>query len=432
MLNKNVFCVGLGKLGLIFSFILADNGFKVFGTDIDKKIEFNIKDNVLDKEPKLNYLINKNIKNFTFTQDYSKAIDRTNSCFIILPTPSQKNNEFDNSYIFNCLKKIGNRIKNKKKYLINITSTVNPGSCNKFINFLEKNFKLTHGKEFILTYNPHLIALGSIYNDVLNSDLVILGSDLSQGHDFLTKLYKKIYKKNTNKLKILNLKEAEISKISINSYITMKISFSNLISSISDKENNVDSSVILNTIGFDKRIGHKYLSLGAMFSGPCFPRDNLNFAKYLKKNKLNYSLPNVIDEINDLQFSRYKKIFNKNKIFIKKKPTIGICGLTYKDNTPLTTKSPGMRLLNFFKNTNRVYIYDDYIENNNLNKSKHLTNIKEFFYKSDIIFICYRDNKFKKLEKFNSTKNKIIIDLWNFLKSNKRNTKLKIVKLGIS
>jgi UDPglucose 6-dehydrogenase len=197
---------------------------------------------------------------------------------------------------------MGKFLKSKKKYLINITSTVNPGSCKSFIKFLEKKFQLKHGKEFILTYNPHLIALGSIYNDVLNSDLVILGSDLKEGHKYFINFYKKIYSKNLYKLRKLKLTEAEVAKIAINSYITMKISFSNLISSISDKEDNLDSSVILNTIGFDKRIGHKYLSLGAMFAGPCFPRDNLNFAKFLQKKDLNNSLPKVIDKINDLQF----------------------------------------------------------------------------------------------------------------------------------
>ena len=61
----------------------------------------------------------------------------------------------------------------------------------------------------------------------------------------------------------------------------MKISFTNTISQISDKETNIDTSKILYAIGQDSRIGNKYLSLGALYSGPCFPRDNLNFSKYL-------------------------------------------------------------------------------------------------------------------------------------------------------
>ena len=182
MINKNVFCVGLGKLGLIFSFILAEKGFKIYGYDIDKDIEKKINKNTKDDEPKLNNLIRKNKKKFSFIKDYKYAVNKTQSCFIILPTPSKENSEFDNSYIFDCLNKMGKFLKSKKKYLINITSTVNPGSCKSFIKFLEKKFQLKHGKEFILTYNPHLIALGSIYNDVLNSDLVILGSDIDEGH----------------------------------------------------------------------------------------------------------------------------------------------------------------------------------------------------------------------------------------------------------
>ena len=195
---------------------------------------------------------------------------------------------------------------------------------------------------------------------------------------------------------MLKLKEAEVSKIAINSYITMKISFSNLISSISDKENNLDSSVILNTIGFDKRIGHKYLSLGAMFAGPCFPRDNLNFAKFLKKQNINNELPKVIDKINDLQFDRYIDVYKKNKNFIKNKPKIGICGLSYKDNTPLTTKSPGEHLIKFFKNKNKIFVYDEFIEKISIKNVEQTKTVEDLFIKSDIIFICYRHKKISK------------------------------------
>ena len=144
----------------------------------------------------------------------------------------------------------------------------------------------------------------------------------------------------------MKLDEAEIAKIAINTYVTMKISFTNTISQISDKESSIDTSKILNAIGQDTRIGKKYLSLGALYSGPCFPRDNLNFSKYLIKKKLNYSLPKAIDTTNNYQLSRYIKTFNK--INIAQNPKIGICGLSYKKNTNLSTKSPGLLLYKFF------------------------------------------------------------------------------------
>ena len=424
-MNK-IFCIGLGKLGLIFSHILAEHDYIVYGYDNNPRSHDDIKRNIKSSEPFLNKLINKNRKKFFFQKNFKEAINETEATFIILPTPSKRNHEFDNSYIYSTLNKLGTFLKKKKKYIINITSTVNPGSCNKFIIYLEKNFKLTHGNQFILTYNPHLIALGSIYNDVINSELVIVGSDIKYGELYLKKFYKKIYRNKIDKLKFSNLKEAEISKIAINSFVTMKISFSNTLSQISDYEKNVDVSKILNTIGFDKRIGHKYLSLGGLFAGPCFPRDNLNFSKYLSKAKVNNVIPNSIDKINNIQLFRYIKIYNDLKKIINHKPQIGICGISYKENTPLTTKSPGEQLYNYFKNKNKVIVYDTIINK----KYKTEKNINSFFKKSDVIFVCYKNEKFSQLGKIKSNKKKIIIDLWNSINTNNKNILIK--KVGIS
>ncbi len=427
-MNK-IFCLGLGKLGLIFSYILAEHGYKIYGFDNNLKIEEEIKNNKKNPEPKLNYLIRKYKKRFLFCKDIKKSVIETSLAFIIVPTPSKKNHEFDNSYIINTLEKIGPHLKNKKKYLINITSTVNPGSCDFFIKYLETNYNLTHGKEFIITYNPHLIALGSIYKNVIGSDLVITGSNLDEGHKVLKRIYKKIYKNNINKLKFLSLKEAEISKIALNSYITMKISFSNTISQIADNENNINVSKILDTIGSDKRVGNKYLSLGALYSGPCFPRDNLNFTQYLKKAKVKSHIPEAIDKINNIQTKRYIDFFNKYKKFLKNKIKIGICGLTYKENTQLCTKSPGENLFKYFEKKYSITVYDEFKPQTNY-KFNFTNNLNYFFKKSNFIFICYKNKKFKKIENLKTNDKKVVIDLWNYMNFKQKNILLK--KIGIS
>ena len=424
-MNK-ILCIGLGKLGLIFSFILASKNNFVYGYDINQNINKDIITNKKSAEPKLNNLIKKYSKNFKFEENFQLSVSNSSSSFIIVPTPSKKNKEFDNKYIINALNNIGPYLKNKKKYIINITSTVNPSSCRSFINYLERKYKIKHGREFILTYNPHLIALGSIYNDVINSDVVLIGSNEAYGHKYLKKVYSQIYKKKITKLQFLKLDEAEIAKIAINTYITMKISFTNTISQISDKETNIDTSKILYAIGQDSRIGNKYLSLGALYSGPCFPRDNLNFSKYLIKKKLNYSLPEAIDTTNNDQLGRYIKTFQKiNKL---KNPKIGICGLSYKKNTNLSTRSPGLLLYNFFKKRYKTIIHDEYFPDIKTNQfEKDITN---FATNSDVIFVCYPNDKFKKLEKINYKKSIIIVDLWNFIKTTNKKVKLKSV--GIS
>ncbi len=428
-MKTKILCIGLGKLGLVFSQVLAEKVGETFGYDINKKIISSIKKNEKNIEPNLNNLIKKNKKKFSIVKNLSDGIKSTDGTFLILPTPSKKNNEFDNKYIINSLNEIGPYLKNKKNYLINITSTVNPGSCEIFIKILEEKFKLKHGKNFILTYNPHLIALGSIYNDILKSDLVLIGSNLNQGFKLLKNIYKFFYPNNLAKLKMLNLKEAEISKIAINSYITMKISYTNLLSQISDTNKNINTSNILNAIGNDKRIGNKYLSLGAMFSGPCFPRDNLNFIQFLKKNKVNYSLLKSTDEVNNIQIQRYLKIFNKEKDKIKRKPTIGLCGLSYKENTLVQTKSPAIEILNKLKKKYNILFHDTNVPEN-FNNKKFIKSSKLFFNLSDIIFVCYKNNKFQKLGKYKTSKKKIIIDLWNFINTKNKNVIIK--KIGIS
>jgi UDPglucose 6-dehydrogenase len=193
---NSICCIGLGRLGLLFANILAKYSTKVYGFDINNEVQNIIKYNKKSLEPKLNYLIKKNKNKFFFEKNFTKIISETSSAFIIVPTPSMKNHAFDNKYILSSLDKICEQLQHKSKYVINITSTVNPGSCNFFINYIEKKYNLKHGKQFVLTYNPHLIALGSVYENVLNPDLVIIGSDLKYGHRYLNKLYSKIYKKS--------------------------------------------------------------------------------------------------------------------------------------------------------------------------------------------------------------------------------------------
>ena len=423
-----ILCIGLGKLGLTFSQILAKNNI-VFGYDLNKKIYNEVKRNKKQLEPKLNSLIKKNKNNFYLVHELYDAVLKTDCSFIVLPTPSKKNHDFNNDYIMGSLNEIGKGLKNKDKYYIIITSTVNPGSCDMFINYLEKNFSLKHGKEFVLCYNPHLIALGSIYENVINSDVVLVGSDLKSGHNFLKKLYEKIYKKNISKLKFLNLKEAEISKIAINSYITLKISYTNTLSQISDYEKNIDTSKILDAIGTDSRIGKKYLSLGALFSGPCFPRDNLNFVNYLNKKNVKTDIPLATDVVNNYQIKRYIRFFNNSKKFINKKITVGICGISYKSNTNLSTLSPGYLIAKKLRKNYKVIVHDSQYPEIDF-KIDFKKNIKDFFHQSNIIFVCYPDKSFKKIDSFKTKKKKFIIDMWNFLKN--KNNNIVIKKIGIS
>ena len=107
--------IGLGKLGLPFSFFLSSKKYKVLGYDINEKIEDEIKKNKVNIEPKLNEYIKKYSSNFKFEKKIKNIIDQTNITFLVLPTPSLKNGSFSNDYIMSILKKIYPHLRNKKK-----------------------------------------------------------------------------------------------------------------------------------------------------------------------------------------------------------------------------------------------------------------------------------------------------------------------------
>ena len=204
----------------------------------------------------------------------------------------------------------------------------------------------------------------------------------------------------------------------------MKISFSNEISQIADKiKTKINSKKILDAIGTDTRIGKEYLGIGPMFSGPCFPRDNLAMSAFLKKHKLSNNIFDATEKINNLQLKRYFEILSKIKEPSRVK--LGFAGLTYKSGTDLFTDSPAFYIIkkykNYFKHFNG---FDPYFNKNQIKKiSKNFkiqicTNINQLIKKSDIILLSYPDKKFLILKKITG---KIILDPWDYLNAKNKN-----------
>lgn len=425
--------IGLGKLGLPFALFLASKYQRVFCYDLNSQIINKLQNNKSPyMEPKTSEYLKKFKKQLIITKDFSYLIEKSDISHLVLPTPSQKNNSFSNQYLINCLEKISFVLlkKRNKKHIINITSTVMPGSCkNLFCKLLESR-GLKKDKDFIITYNPHFIAQGTTIYNLENPDFILIGADSKNSNKLVT-YYNKIYKKKI-KILLLNTIEAEIAKISINSYITTKITFSNFISEVCENIKDVDASKVLDAIGKDHRIGNSYLGVGTKYSGPCFPRDN-RALNYFIKDKTKHSLPSFIDKINNTQTGRLiriiKKVVRKEKL---KKFNIGIFGLTYKDKTSIIKDSQSDDLIKQIrkKYKKNINVYDnnvipsqEYIENNNLSYFK---NLDDFIKKTKILILMYPNKKF--LSKIEESRNKIIIDCWNM--TDERKTNLKIYKLG--
>lgn len=429
--------VGLGRLGLPFSYFLASKGNKVFAYDKDLSIKKKVhkKNNI---EPRLNTYIRK-YKNKVFIENgINNLINKSDTTFIVLPTPSIKDGSFSNSYILKSLDQIAVALKSKKRknHSIVITSTVSPGSCDKFVKYMN-NKGLINNIDFSFIYNPHFIAQGTTLHNLEKPDLILIGTDNEFTKNKINSFYNKIYKRK-NLLKNTNFKEGEISKIAINCYITTKISFSNYISEISESVKNIDAKKILDVIGQDKRINHSYMKVGTKFSGPCFPRDNFALINYSKKIKVNPFIPIATNIINSRQSIRIikilKKIINKNK----KRLSIGLFGLTYKPDTNLIEGSQGDSLLKEISknklNIKKINIYDNFLKTKDVyfynKKLNFYKNKISFLNKSDIIILMYQTSENKILQKYKSKSDKYILDCWRT--DIKLNKKLKLIQFGKS
>ena len=425
----NISVIGLGKLGLPFAFFIASYNNKVLAFDKNPNISKLItkkKNNIV--EPELKKYIKKFNKRVEFKNSLEETIKNTDITFLVLPTPSLKNGSFSNKYIEKILIKIAKIIKHeKKKHFINITSTVNPNSCKKiFIPLLEKN-GLTNNKDFSIIYNPHFIAQGTTLYNLRKPDVLLIGTDNLESTNKIISLYKKIYKKKKI-YKILNLTEAEITKIAINSYITNKISFANYISEISENLNNVNAVNILDAIGQDTRIGKSYLKLGTKFSGPCFPRDNKALASFSKKIGVKSYLPTSVDKINNLQSNRIIKKIKILKNNFKERINIGILGITYKPDTDIILDSQSYDLIKKIDKkklkVHRINYYDKYVRRKNYkigkNKIYSKKSLKQLVNCSDIILIMYNDKEFYKINRIKLKKTKAIVDCWNTINNLKR------------
>jgi nucleotide sugar dehydrogenase len=290
--NKNITVIGIGKLGLGFALLLERSGYNVLGVDIfqDYVNRINEKTIYFD-EPGYNELLQKseNLKATTSLQD---GLNYSNIIFIIVQTPNGGGSRFyDHTILSNLLERI-NKLKPENKHFI-IGCTVMP----KYIEYIGKQL-INQCSNSTLSYNPEFVAQGDIVKGFENPDIILVGTE----SESLKPVLKEIYDRMTNnepKYCFMKPTEAEIVKISLNGFITTKISFANMISDLCDTLPHVNKSTVLEAIGSDSRIGTKYFRSGTSFGGPCFPRDTRALKQLMDQNGIQSNLLQATTEYNN-------------------------------------------------------------------------------------------------------------------------------------
>jgi len=335
--------VGLGKLGSPLAAVLASKGHNVIGVDLNAYFVDSINAGKAPVvEPQLQELIDASKGRLRATRDYAEAIPHTDISFIIVPTPSDETGVFTNRFVLDAVRQIGAALKTTDRYhVVNITSTVMPGSTGGEIRqALEDSSGRTVGKDVGLTYNPEFIALGSVVRNMLYPDMILLGEFDSRSGDVL----EAVYKQSTNNdppIQRMNLVNAEITKISVNTYVTTKISFANMLAEICEGLPGADVNAVTQALGKDTRIGAKYLQGALGFGGPCFPRDNIAFGKLAEKVGARADIALAVEAINKHQIGRITDLVRKN---LDASREVAVLGMAYKPDTPVVEESQGVMI----------------------------------------------------------------------------------------
>jgi UDPglucose 6-dehydrogenase len=344
--------------------VLAEKGHTVIGVDISPSYV-----NALNQgrapvnEPGLDELIHKNRERLSATSDSAEAVTASDVTFIIVPTPSEADGGFSLRHVLAAGESIGHAIRTKNGYhLVVLSSTVMPGStAGSLLPLLERATGKRCGQDFGLCYNPEFIALGSVIHDMLHPDMVLIGEfDLRSG-DILERLHGGVCESHPT-IARMNFVNAELTKLSVNTFVTTKISYANMLAQVCETLPGADVAVVSSALGADSRIGTKYLKGALGYGGPCFPRDNVAFTALARRHGVSALLAEATDALNRRQVPRLAEMILGR---LPMGGTAGVAGLSYKPDTDVIEESQGLLLAKYLlaREVNGV-VYDPAAMNN--------------------------------------------------------------------
>jgi UDPglucose 6-dehydrogenase len=340
---SSVSVIGLGKLGAPLAACFAARGFQVIAADVEaQKVDAIGRGIPPVHEPGLAELLKEAKGRLQATQDTEAAVRDTDATFIVVGTPSEPSGGFSLRYALPTCEAIGRALRGKHRYhLVVLTSTVMPGSTGGEIkSALERASGKRCGQDFGLCYNPEFIALGTVIRDFYNPDFLLIGESDPRAGDMLSDLYLRTCK-NSPSIARMNFINAEITKLAVNTYITTKISYANMLARLCEKLPEADVSVVTYALGLDSRIGPKYLKGAVSYGGPCFPRDNRAFAALAAQSGAFADLAEATDRFNRSQIKALAEFVKTHR---SGNDPIGILGLTYKPETDVVEESFGLML----------------------------------------------------------------------------------------
>ena len=332
--------IGTGYVGLVAGACLADMGNNIICVDNNaEKIKDLCNGKISIYEPGLEELVKSNMleHRLVFSTDLVSAVRKSKVCFIAVGTPQGKDGAADLSYVFDVAKSIAKSM-NEYKVIVD-KSTVPAGTAEKVTEIIRKITQVP----FDVVSNPEFLKQGNAVDDFLHPDRVIIGSNSEKATKIMQDIYSPFFRTG-NRIIVMDVKSAEITKYAANSFLATKISFMNEIANLCEKVG-ADAEMVRVGMSTDSRIGNKFLFPGIGYGGSCFPKDVKALIKTGSENNCEMSIIFSVDRVNKDQRNIFlEKIFKRFGSDLTGK-TFAVWGLAFKPKTNDMREAPAITVI---------------------------------------------------------------------------------------
>lgn len=324
---------GTGYVGLVTGVCLADKGHSVTCVDVDaSKIEQMRAGRSPIYEPGLEELMRKNAARLAFTTDHEAAYADAEVIFIGVGTPEKKDGSANLKYVYDVARQIAASV--KRECVVVVKSTVPIGTNDKVEKFLHEH---TSGVRVHVASNPEFLAQGTAVRDTLTPSRIVLGVEDA----FSEKALRAVYAEFDAPVLAMNRRSAEMVKYASNDFLALKISYINEIANLCESVG-ADIEDVTAGMGFDSRIGNKFLQAGIGYGGSCFPKDTKALSWLANFNDTEIKTVRAAIEVNENQklklLKKAKKYFPEGFSGLK----VALLGLTFKPGTDDLREAPSL------------------------------------------------------------------------------------------
>ena len=322
--------IGTGYVGLVSGACFSEFGMEVVCVDSDgRKIDSLVDGELPIYEPELDGLVARNVDigRLSFSKDLPAAVRAADIVFIAVGTPSRRGDgHADLSHVYEAAEDIGRALEG---YTVVATkSTVPVGTGREVARIIRE---IRPDASFDVASNPEFLREGSAIKDFMQPDRIVVGTDSARAEDVLRTLYRPLFLLETPIL-FTSVETAELTKYAANTFLATKITFINEIADLCEKLG-ADVQDVARGIGFDGRIGSKFLHAGPGYGGSCFPKDMIALVKTAHDNGKKLQIVETVADINERRKREMAgKIVAACGGSVDGK-TIALLGLTFKPNT---------------------------------------------------------------------------------------------------